>query len=376
MADPKGAKEAVTDGTSIHANNAINVVMEDLSEEDREEVEHELEGEMVERCKRKLVCFQKTRSGIGKKADTVAASRTKVDFPLSPEDLVQLVYVSVASKYGADLTQFIQVIADDMCSTLDMFKQDLHNTLPRQVRAIVQQVSGEVQGKRVEGSPTAPGPSTTTDHVNPGTLATFSQPNTGVNLNLQQLFYQTMAYGLNISPMGSGVQHGPIPDVLFPRTLGPGTYPIGTDRANDGGMTDGVREQIARTLREFGFTPNSRARTYQKPYPEYFDTIPYPRGFRIPDFLRFNGDDARMTHEHVGHFLAQDNDVGITYVHRVCLFPLSLLGMDLNWFKSLAPNTIDTWSTLEQKFYDYFYNGEVELRLSDLMSVRNKYTEI
>jgi hypothetical protein len=36
-------------------------------------------------------------------------------------------------------------------------------------------------------------------------LATFSQPNTGVNLNLQQPFYQTMAYGLNISPMGSGV---------------------------------------------------------------------------------------------------------------------------------------------------------------------------
>jgi hypothetical protein len=30
---------------------------------------------------------------------------------------------------------------------------------------------------------------------------------------------------------------------------------------------------------------------------------------------------------------------------------------------------------LEQKFYDYFYNGEVELRLSDLTSLRQKYTE-
>jgi DNA repair ATPase RecN len=30
---------------------------------------------------------------------------------------------------------------------------------------------------------------------------------------------------------------------------------------------------------------------------------------------------------------------------------------------------------LEQKFHDYFYNGEVELRLSDLMSLRQKYTE-
>jgi hypothetical protein len=30
---------------------------------------------------------------------------------------------------------------------------------------------------------------------------------------------------------------------------------------------------------------------------------------------------------------------------------------------------------LEHKFHDYFYNGEVELRLSDLTSLRQKYTE-
>jgi hypothetical protein len=30
---------------------------------------------------------------------------------------------------------------------------------------------------------------------------------------------------------------------------------------------------------------------------------------------------------------------------------------------------------LEQKFHDYFYNGEVELMLSDLMTLRQKYTE-
>jgi hypothetical protein len=30
---------------------------------------------------------------------------------------------------------------------------------------------------------------------------------------------------------------------------------------------------------------------------------------------------------------------------------------------------------LEQKFHDYFYNGDVELRISDLTSLRQKYTE-
>jgi hypothetical protein len=38
----------------------------------------------------------------------------KVDSPLSPEELVQLVDVSVMSKYGADLTQFTCGIAEDM----------------------------------------------------------------------------------------------------------------------------------------------------------------------------------------------------------------------------------------------------------------------
>jgi hypothetical protein len=46
-----------------------------------------------------------------------------------------------------------------------------------------------------------------------------------------------------------------------------------------------------------------------------------------------------------------------------------------NWFTSLPPNSIDSWVSLELKFHDYFYNGEVELRLPDLTSLRQKYTK-
>jgi hypothetical protein len=28
---------------------------------------------------------------------------------------------------------------------------------------------------------------------------------------------------------------------------------------------------------------------YQKSYPNYFDTIPYPRGFRVLEFMKFTG---------------------------------------------------------------------------------------
>jgi hypothetical protein len=62
-------------------------------------------------------------------------------------------------------------------------------------------------------------------------------------------------------------------------------------------------------------------------------------------------------------------------VHKIRIFLLSLTGTAFNLFTSLLPNSIDSWVSLEQKFHDYFYNGEVELRLSNLMSLRQKYTE-
>jgi hypothetical protein len=103
--------------------------------------------------------------------------------------------------------------------------------------------------------------------------------------------------------------------------------------------------------------------------------IPYLHGFRVPDFMKFNGDDNRTTYQHIGQFLAQVNDVGITDVHKIRLFPLSLSGTGFNWFTSLALDSINTWPCLEQKFHNYFYNGKVELRLSDLTLVRQKYNE-
>jgi hypothetical protein len=176
-----------------------------------------------------------------------------------------------------------------------------------------------------------------------------------------------MAYGLNVPPMGTGVPHGLILHIFFPRTP---TY-VTPNPMVEGEVNDGVRDQIARTLREFEFTPKGRARSYQKPYPRYFDTIPYPWGFRVPDLAKFMGDNAKTMYEHIGQFLAQVNDVGSTDVHKIRMFTEAAF----NWFTSLPPNSLDSWVSLEQKFQNYFYNGEVELRLSDLMSLRQKYTE-
>jgi hypothetical protein len=98
MADLKGSKPSgMVDNTGIHVKNTINIVMEDLAEEDRKEVEQELEEEMVEIRRRKLACFQKTRNSVVKEVETASATNTKVTFPLSPKDLVHMVDVSMAS---------------------------------------------------------------------------------------------------------------------------------------------------------------------------------------------------------------------------------------------------------------------------------------
>jgi hypothetical protein len=69
-------------------------------------------------------------------------------------------------------------------------------------------------------------------------------------MNFQQPYYQTVAYGPNIPPTSTGVPHGPIPDIFFPMTL---VYVTPNPRV-EREVNDGVKDQITRTLREFGFT--------------------------------------------------------------------------------------------------------------------------
>jgi hypothetical protein len=147
-----------------------------------------------------------------------------------------------------------------------------------------------------------------------------------------------MAYGPNIPPTGTGVPHGPIPNIFFPRT----PANVTPNPRVEGEVNDGVRDQIARTLSEFGFTSRGQVWSDQKPYPEYFDTIPYPQGFWVPDLAKFMGDDAKTTYGCIGKILAQVNDMGITDMHKIRMFPLSLTRTAFNWFTPLPPNSIDS----------------------------------
>jgi hypothetical protein len=103
--------------TEVGPHNTIAVAMEDLPEAEKIALE-EFEKEMDAARRRKLACFQKTRTGVIKKTildvTTTMTTAPTVTSDLTPEELVKLVDVSVASKYGANLTQFMHIIADDM----------------------------------------------------------------------------------------------------------------------------------------------------------------------------------------------------------------------------------------------------------------------
>jgi hypothetical protein len=90
--------------------------------------------------------------------------------------------------------------------------------------------------------------------------------------------------------------HRPWPDARAPNM----PYTLNRDRGASGELLEGVRKQVTRMLRELGFAPKGQNNVYQQPYPEYFDTVSYPTGFRVLDFIKFTGDDNKTTYEHVG----------------------------------------------------------------------------
>jgi hypothetical protein len=152
MADQRGTK-SVPSNTDVNPEIMIDVVMEDLSEKDRDELERELQlvlEEVMAERRKKLTCFRKTRGGVVKKGDTMKVS-TLANSSFTLEELIHLINVSVNSKYGANLEGITWALTDGVKGSVESirleFKQE-SKKLPKQIRVMVQQVFGESRGKR------------------------------------------------------------------------------------------------------------------------------------------------------------------------------------------------------------------------------------
>jgi hypothetical protein len=178
-----------------------------------------------------------------------------------------------------------------------------------------------------------------------------------------------------IPPMGTGIPRGPVLDYYFNKYGAPDRIPRAEPRRGHVNSFEEclsvVREDFKKQMREtFRVELSNKSRVYQKPYPSYFDSVPYPASWHTPDFVKFNGEDNRTTWEHISQYLVQLGEVSLVDALKVRLFSLSLTDAAFSWFSFLSPNSIDSWEQLESKFHDHFYSPENELKLLDLTLVR------
>jgi hypothetical protein len=69
------------------------------------------------------------------------------------------------------------------------------------------------------------------------------------------------------------------------------------------------KEQVASMVKNKFGTDMGDSRLYQKPYKANFDLMAYPPGWRVPDFIKFSGEDNRTTWEHISQYIAQLGEV-------------------------------------------------------------------
>jgi hypothetical protein len=158
---------------------------------------------------------------------------------------------------------------------------------------------------------------------------------------------------------GSGPQRGPIPNSTIAYT-GPSTQRVSSSSyasTSSNYQADFTRfkEDLAGVLKTKLGIDMSSSRLYQKPYPPEFDFVSYPAGWRIPEFIKFNGDDSRMTWEHVSQYILQLGEAGLNDALQVHLFSLSLIETVFSWFFLLAPGLILNW------IHDHFFSREQKL---------------
>ena len=147
-------------------------------------------------------------------------------------------------------------------------------------------------------------------------------------------------------PHGSGYSYGTMPNnghlqqipYIQPNHIPhvPNSSNTNVQRPNDSyfnQILEKHKKDLAVMFKEtFGVELKDKTLVCQKPYPESFDSIPYPQNFRVPEFIKFTGEDSRTTWEHVSQFNAQMGIYGSLDHLKIRMFPLSLFGTVFHGF--------------------------------------------
>lgn len=321
--------------SEINKDNIIDISVDELTEEDRQAYEAMCKADKEERRQAEeerrrafVSCFTKTKQGLTKKggavlpgAATIQANTSVSEPLLSQNDIANMIDQSVSSKIVNSVESMMKNMFDSTLRPALMRIQD-EQLLKRPVDDNFDNSDAKTT-PMVNIVPSAPnvylsnpqdgqiymGSAITTSSIvapirtlNNTTLnVSTSVPHSRISetsANLQTPYYQTVAYSVPpIPPQGTRIPHGPVPNAYFnmsqpsaplppiqPELVQPMANPVLS-----------LQDQVRAILRDqLGLDPRGAARTYKKPYTENYDTVPYPHGFRVPDFVKFTREDIRL----------------------------------------------------------------------------------
>ncbi|XP_028063532.1 uncharacterized protein LOC114266798 [Camellia sinensis] len=92
----------------------------------------------------------------------------------------------------------------------------------------------------------------------------------------------------------------------------------------------------------------------KSPYSQEILTMPYPIGYTMPKFIKFNRKQGN-TREHVVRFIETLGVYGSDHSLRLREFSKSLTERAYSWYVNLAPNSIKSWEEMVNKFHTKFF---------------------
>lgn len=108
------------------------------------------------------------------------------------------------------------------------------------------------------------------------------------------------------------------------------------------------------------------------PYSQEILTMPYPTGYIVPKFIKFDGKQGNAR-EHVVRFIETLGVYGSDHFLGLREFSKSLIERAYSWYVNLAPNPIKSWEEMVNKFHMKFF--QVQKKVTTLTLERDVQKE-
>ncbi|XP_028106172.1 uncharacterized protein LOC114305297 [Camellia sinensis] len=182
----------------------------------------------------------------------------------------------------------------------------------------------------------------------------------------------------------------PVPN-LFPKVRAPIQVPLVVPQANGTAVGLVTQEQIGPFQpTHFVTLANIQAMLKQErnkkqlpslpdpdvkpPYSQEILTMPYPTGYTVPKFIKFDGKQGN-TREHVVRFIETLGAHGSDHSLRLQEFFKSLTEKAYIWYVNLAPNSIKSWKEMVNKLHTKFFQVQEKVTTLTLGRVVQKEGE-